>query len=197
MVLLYLGENLEGVQIRAPGAHHRARWMCKIIYSLKIYLFRSQFNLIVSELKGLRIINNFIVELYLKNWYTAPSSVTATRNDLKLLKDLKAYAHKNQSLSKAEALKTFSHHLWYLNEHLIGLTFFGPKVPNDMKVKMVLSLNHKEGSEVPSKRVRVASEDISGKQFSDFVTKKNGFLLRRSANPTKLFTNRSEILEYE
>ena len=67
LVLLYLGENLEGVQICAPGAHHRAKWMCKIIYSLKIYLFRSQFNLTASELKGLRIINNFIVEIYLKH----------------------------------------------------------------------------------------------------------------------------------
>lgn len=44
--LIFLGdENAKDFKIRRPGALHRARWMAKLIYSLKIFLFRSQFKL--------------------------------------------------------------------------------------------------------------------------------------------------------
>lgn len=64
LALMFLGaEPAECQQIRAPGACHRARWMAKIIYCIKIYLFRSQFRLTASELKGLREINSFFIQV--------------------------------------------------------------------------------------------------------------------------------------
>src|SRR5262249_49853891 len=60
--LLFLNVPQAGGQhIIAPGAYHRARWMAKLIYCLKIYLFRSQFNLTARELQGLREFNVFVL----------------------------------------------------------------------------------------------------------------------------------------
>src|SRR6185436_16151702 len=39
LALVFLGAPTKGVRITAPGAMHRARWMAKLIYCLKIYLF--------------------------------------------------------------------------------------------------------------------------------------------------------------
>lgn len=62
LALMFLGADPEECgQIHAPGACHRARWMAKIIYSLKIYLLRSQFHLTVGELSNLREINLFVI----------------------------------------------------------------------------------------------------------------------------------------
>jgi hypothetical protein len=38
----------------SPGAMHHARWMSKVLYSLKIWLFRAQFKLTPREENGLR-----------------------------------------------------------------------------------------------------------------------------------------------
>jgi len=43
--LMFLGENIGGkVTIQAPGAFHKARWMSKIIYCLKILCFDHSLN---------------------------------------------------------------------------------------------------------------------------------------------------------
>ena len=71
LALLFLGEPLTvaDVYIHAPGAFHRARWMAKIIYCLKVFLFRAQFHLSLRELSDLREFNIFIMKIYLKTWY--------------------------------------------------------------------------------------------------------------------------------
>lgn len=43
--LLFLGEKIPNYKISQPGAVSHARWMAKVIYSLKIFLFRKQLNL--------------------------------------------------------------------------------------------------------------------------------------------------------
>lgn len=48
LALIFLNEktyNGKQIHIRLPGALHRARFMARAIYSLKIFAFRSQFNL--------------------------------------------------------------------------------------------------------------------------------------------------------
>jgi len=44
-------------------------------------------------------------------------------NDLKLLQTLANYRKENAALSKVAANK-LAHHLWYLSEKLVGLSFF-------------------------------------------------------------------------
>jgi len=57
------------VTIRKPGALHRARWMAKAIYSMKIELLfkdnESVINLTASELQGIQRFNRFVVCIYL------------------------------------------------------------------------------------------------------------------------------------
>ena len=94
LALLFLEEQSNASQVQSisiPGAFHRARWMAKIIYCLKTLLFRSQFLLTRTELKGLREFNIFVIKVYLKAWYTSSNPLEAPRNDLQLLNDLVAY----------------------------------------------------------------------------------------------------------
>ena len=71
--LIFLGETpMRGIHFQAPGAMHRARWMSKVIYSIKMWLFRGQFKMISSEMKGITDIAIFSVTLYLRAWITAP-----------------------------------------------------------------------------------------------------------------------------
>ena len=48
LVLIFTG-YMKNPTFKIPGAMHCARWMAKAIYVLKIYLFRDEFPLVVSE----------------------------------------------------------------------------------------------------------------------------------------------------
>jgi len=169
LALLFLGvPQVDGHRIIAPGACHRARWMAKLIYCLKIYLFRSQFDLTAFELKGLREFNVFVLQVYIKAWYTCQSPVSAPRNDLELLKQLIAYKSENGTVAAA-AIKSFCHHLWYLSETLVGLAFFDSAVSDDIKVAMVEALE-RPGCDEPPKRIEVEVKAVPLRQLPDFVT---------------------------
>ena len=66
--LIFLGDSPpRGIHFMAPGAMHFAQWMSKVIYSLKVWLFRGQFKLTAFEEKGLGDMCLFAVTLYLKS----------------------------------------------------------------------------------------------------------------------------------
>ncbi|KYN06617.1 hypothetical protein ALC62_02431 [Cyphomyrmex costatus] len=170
LALLFMGENsIKPVNIRAPGAVHRARWMAKTIYCLKIYLFRKQFPITKSELAALRQFNIFTVGIYLKNWYTCQNATLAPVNDLQLMKDLLEYKTVNTKVSEI-AFATMSRHTWYLSEKLIALAFFDSSVPVEIKRAMVSSLT-KEGSRNPLRRIIVDKTTIANQELDNFVTK--------------------------
>ena len=68
------------------------------------------------------------------------------------------------------ALKTFSRHLWYLNEHLIGLAFFDTQIPATTKMAMISALEE-QGTDSPPPRIKIDVTDIPKKKLSDFVTR--------------------------
>ncbi|KAK5645149.1 hypothetical protein RI129_006449 [Pyrocoelia pectoralis] len=117
--------------------------MAKLIYSMKIYLFRSQFKLTTRELSRLQDFNVFVLQIYLKCWYTSPCGASTPYNDLKLLKELDNYKEVSKVIAAA-AVKSFSGHLWYLSETLVGLPFFDSKVPSELKVKMMTTIQTKQ-----------------------------------------------------
>jgi hypothetical protein len=52
LMLTFSGKSSsDKVTLRSPGPMHQARWMAKAIYSIKVWLFRSQFKL-TENLKG-------------------------------------------------------------------------------------------------------------------------------------------------
>ena len=91
------------------------------------------------ELSGLHRFNVFVMKVYLKVWFTCPCPISAPRNDLELLRNIEAYKTLDASVSTA-ALKSFSNHLWYLSEMLIGLAFFDSDIDVEVKVDMVRAL---------------------------------------------------------
>ena len=48
------GVPVKGMSFKAPAGLHRARWMAKVIYSLKILMFKGQIKLTAREEKGFK-----------------------------------------------------------------------------------------------------------------------------------------------
>lgn len=89
LVIIFLGGMpAQGISFKQPAGLHRARWMAKAIYALKIWMFRGQFRLTAKEEGGFRNICIFTTRIYTRAWFTAPSAVSAPRNDLWLIKSL-------------------------------------------------------------------------------------------------------------
>jgi hypothetical protein len=121
----------------APGAMHHARWLSKVICSLEVWMFQSQFRLTAFEEKGLHKMCIFTIVVYLKAWFTAPVAASAPNNDLCLLQTLHS-CKQYEAISKATC-KKLENHLWYLSEYLVGLAVFDPDVPSETKSRMVIA----------------------------------------------------------
>ena len=173
LALITLGDNVEGhVKFSPPGAYHRARWMAKGIYCLKISCFRDQFQLSAHEFQSLRCICLFTVTLYVKAWFTANDTCNAPSNDLHLLQAMEDYSEVNQKVAKT-ALSKLRSHLWYLSEDLVGLVLFSDKIAVEVKKDVVISLEKPEMKE-DVRRVHVpASHAFKGRQLAEFVTRRS------------------------
>ena len=168
-IILFGGHPPRGTRFIQPGAFHRARWMARVIYGLKIYMFRKQFHLTAGELKGFRRFVAFSAMLYVKAWFTASSAVAAPASDLAYLKELISFP--DPQIAQATS-KKFANHLWYLSEDLAGLALFDDSVSMDTKRKMVAALKEESQGD-PHTRARVdltAKDTIATKTVADFVT---------------------------
>lgn len=153
--------------VHAPGACHRARWMAKAIYCLKIFMFRDQFNLTAGDLQRLRKFNVFFLKVYLKKWYESSCPVRAAQNDLNFLKEIINYKNVNKTVSNV-ALESFSRHLWYLSENLAGLSLFDSRIPCAEKKKIVEALL-KPARNPEQRRIKMIT-DANSASVSDFIT---------------------------
>lgn len=166
-VIFLGGVPPRGIRFRAPGPMHHARWMSKVLYSLKVWLFRGQVKLTPKEERGLLRVAMFSARLYSKAWTQAPLAVAAPLNDLQLLQALDGY--EDAEVSKAATNKLLGH-LWYLSEELVALAFFDDRVSSETKKKMVAAIEEKDGNDTAQKRVTIPASAISGCSLEDFVT---------------------------
>ena len=118
LTIVFLGGKLEKFTFTKPGALHRARWMAKVIYAIKIMLFKSQFKMTKQEQNSLKKFAIFAVHFYVPNWFVCSNASAAPRNDLQYLKSLQDWDDKEIS---SIATKALSRHLWYLSEPLVSL----------------------------------------------------------------------------
>lgn len=89
LIVIFLGGDKEkNIRFRYPGAMHRARWMSKAIYSLKIWMFQNQFPMSPQEKKLVQDVCLFVVGVYKKYWFLSPLPAMAPRNDLEFLQSL-------------------------------------------------------------------------------------------------------------
>ena len=152
--IIFLGGSpARGVCFQVPGAMHRARWMAKVIYAIKIWLFRDQFKMTVSEKRGIRDLATFAVLIHLRAWMIAPVGVEAPFNDFRLMIELLRYPQ--DAISSATS-KKLGLHLWYISEELIGLALFDSRVSVEMK-RLMLAAMEDPAPERPAKRPRVKS----------------------------------------
>lgn len=133
----------ESVSFKCPGAMHHARWMSKAIYSLKIFIFREEFQLTIREKKNLRQVCTFVILFYIKVWYTSTSAIVAPNNDLEFIKKLISNKNIDPTVSRRACEKMIDH-LWYLNEELAAISLFDRNVSMDVKKKWLKRLKIKK-----------------------------------------------------
>lgn len=175
LTLHFIGEEVpDFIQFRLPGATSHARFMAKCIYSLKIFLFRSQFKLTTEELKSLRSICIFLTVLYVPYWFRCTNTIEAPKQDLEFIQSVLSYFDTEVSMSLLEKIRK---HLWYLSEETVGLSFFDEGIPLEVKRKMVHKLKiENDSDEIDdqiSKRNIVSMGEIrcfNTKDMSNFVT---------------------------
>lgn len=138
-VIFLGGVPTRGIRFLAPGPMHHARWMSKVIYSLKIWLFKSQFDLSQKYVNGLRNICVFAIRLYVRAWTNAPLAAAAPQNDLRLLQALVQYETLHPGIAKVASAK-MAKHLWYLSEDLVALALFDKDVSADTKRELIRAI---------------------------------------------------------
>jgi hypothetical protein len=75
LCLLVLGRSTSTDRehhFHTPGAYHMARWMSKVIYCMKIYLFRQQFTMTKREINSLTEFCLFAAHVYVPAWVACP-----------------------------------------------------------------------------------------------------------------------------
>ena len=70
LIILSLGGDKGTITFKEPPPEHHARWMSKLSYPFQIYLFRAFIVLTDAEMKGILMLCQFLVLIYVKYWYT-------------------------------------------------------------------------------------------------------------------------------
>jgi len=183
LALLFLGASpSQKIQFKAPGANHHARWMAKIIYSFKIWMFRKQFKLTAREQTGLRDLCLFFSRIYVKAWITAPAATKAPNSDLHLLQALNQYKSINEAISSATTEKMMRH-LWYLSEELVGLALFDDDVMPSMKEEIVHAMLSTEEKDTPAKKATISPGSVSSQSLSSLATSNTRLLFKKLKLP--------------
>lgn len=140
---IYLREGGdEKVTFRRPGALHKARWMAKVIYALKIELLKVQIRFLPpgtittrQQVPKVREFVQFVSLLYYKWWSNCSSVVDAPWNDLQFYKNLILYESINPAVALS-ALAAFKRHLWYITPEMVPLALFSDLVPCGERQKL-------------------------------------------------------------
>ena len=139
LVLVCLGQPPSNFTFKKPGAVSKVRWMAKMIYGLKIFLFRLVLKKSKVEQKKLERFATFVCLFYVKHWFQAPIAVDAPKTDLQLFHDM--FKYKNFDLQVANAVLTkLRGHTWYLNQEYVPLALFSSIVSNEEKAEIANKL---------------------------------------------------------
>lgn len=161
---IYLENELDGETkqfFRRPGALHKARWMAKLIYSIKICLFEQHIQKLPigtittkQQVPKVREFVNFATLIYSTWWFSCNSAIDAPWNDLQLFHSLLKYEDVNTVISQS-AVRAFKNHLWYLTEEMVPLALWSKKVPAEERKAIAASMlifKPKFDQAIPEKR---------------------------------------------
>ena len=99
LCLLFLNHPIDAPRtkqhtLRRLGAMHKARWMAKVIYSIKMCTLENQLKLLpkgtIATEHHLAELKEFVIfiTVYSKWWFLCPSVTDASWHDLYLIKDI-------------------------------------------------------------------------------------------------------------
>ena len=121
LCMFFLGCQ-QSITFKQPGAFHKARWMSKLLYSIKIALMQDHIEQLPQgtvmtkhQLPKMRDFVIFATTVYSMWWFTCQVAVEAPWNDLSLYRHLLEYKDINTGIS-AGAVKALKRHLWNLVE---------------------------------------------------------------------------------
>lgn len=177
LTLTVLGMPPTVIHWRAPGSVHRARWMAKLIYAIKIYLFHDQEMIPLSNNEKVQLERfvHFGALIYAKSWFSAPLATEAPAQDLQLWYNLKDYEQIDRQIATT-AKKVLENHLWYLSDELVGLALFSDNVSTEEKSALLAGSLRKA-------TVRKVRGDISvmkkEPQLGDFASTRTTQICRR------------------
>jgi hypothetical protein len=154
--------------------------MAKVIYAIKIWLFRDQFRLTASEEKGIRDLAVFAVIIYLRAWMTAPLAIEAPLNDFTLMRQLLRYP--NTAVSTATS-KKLGLHLWYLSEELVGMALFDSRLSSESKTLMLEAMRDVAPDHPPKTPCVESASFLSNRGLEQFCTTNSKKLFQRLALP--------------
>ena len=163
------GNKVKKFTIKSPGAVSHARWMCKIIYIFKLYLYRDQLILLESERESLLRFIVFILKVYLRMWYVAPVAASAPSNDLNFLKQLYDFKSTDNNVATV-ALKKFSNHLWYLNDVNVCFSLFDGNLSNDIRENLAKLISQTQNVSAFNKKATIDIDKVNELMLENFVS---------------------------
>ena len=188
LTLRLLGEEVD-IKFCTPGAYHRARWMAKGIYCMKIFGFRHQFHLSSREINSLRRICLFVCTIYATFWFDAPMAPAAPINDLHMLQLVEQFASVDNKVASV-AEKKMRLHLWYLSEDLAGLSLFcnDTSVHDKTTIAKILQQEPHTFDEPVRRLPPNQTESFQDKTISNFVTPRSINLFNALSLPREFLT---------
>ncbi|XP_063615336.1 uncharacterized protein LOC134788372 [Penaeus indicus] len=179
---------------KRPGAVHKARWMAKVIYALKISLLETEIEALPAgtitthqQVPKIREFVNFVSLIYFRWWSTCSSALDAPWNDLQLFKRMILYAAVNPHISQS-SLTAFKRHMWYLTPEMVPLALFSDSVPNNERqglAERLLTLKPDDTDSLPRNRFGTGfgkpkfPEDINeNTTLADIVTEDSWYIFK-------------------
>ena len=153
LTIMFLGGSKldsKAFTFKSPGAFHHARWMAKVIYTLKIALFQKQLAKIGFEsldvLDKITSLASFLALFYVKSWCNASLTTDAPVNDLELWNQFETIKKSDPRTIKSfpslysqfanSAQEKLERHLWYLAERHVVFSLFSEKTSMVEKTEM-------------------------------------------------------------
>ena len=126
---------------RKSGATSSARWMGKVLYCQKMFMWSDQMSYDREFVEKLHQINLFIALFYVPAWLKCNIGMDAPINNLTFLHDMLRY--KNEDPTVADIFfNKLSSYQWYLTQETVAFSFFSqhPLLADEMKEFMAFQL---------------------------------------------------------
>ena len=146
LVLMFLGRKTD-YKIHKPGATHKARWVMKLLHSIKIVMLEDclpkdifgKGSSGISKVKKLKRFVFFFVFCYIPWWYTCPLSTSAARNDIIFHEKVLRYTDIDKDISNA-VLKSIQRHQWYVVPEMVPLALFDKTLNIHVKKSLAMKI---------------------------------------------------------